>query len=752
MAKDNKMEVQIGIKTKDSPIEKLKQKLKGVAQTSEKTEQKLGKMTDKVKTTPIEKLKNKLIAVPPTVSKLKDKFSQLKGKINDSFPVRASNYLKERMKALRGETNKTGGAFDFLKGKIGKLVGIAAGILSIGTAISFVNSSIEDYKADMTNATKLKSNIQIVQAYKNDKGTMDKVFNEFQAEASRIQGIGVFGDEMMVGAQAQLSTFQLTNKEINMLMPKIADIVANQKGLNGTAEDFFGTANMIGKAMSTGMLAPLRKVGIALTDAEMQQFKTLNQTQRAAKLQEILSKNVGNVNEELAKTPLGKIQNAQNAWGDMKEKIGEAAVMVKGRFAPYLVAAIPIVQELGTKIIDGIGKGIDYLQFNSGKIGTVIKSMFSDVDFSFFINSFKEMGSIILEAFKGINVNSIILAIKSIITSLSEVYKFMLNLFKPIISVVAPIFAFVINQIAKFIPKIMPIFTGIMKLVGVISLIGAAFLLIGNPITWIIGLGIGFITLINNWGTVVNTVMNFISGVITAIWTGISSFFNSIWSGIAARVNFTINLIQGYIQLAKTKTDEVLNGITTAFTSGFDKAKEIVKGAIETIKGFFGGLLSKAKEVGGQIGNALNPLNAANKIKNVLTGKNKIPENYNGARSWRGGLTTVAEKGAEMIKIPNQKPFVAGYEMLMNLPQGTEISTAEATERAVNQFGGIDNSTSNTANKTSISNNKNSNDNKKFVFSPKIVVYNNGNDDDIDNRIVSVLNRWFEEKYINMGG
>ena len=168
------------------------------------------------------------------------------------------------------------------------------------------------------------------------------------------------------------------------------------------------------------------------------------------------------------------------------------------------------------------------------------------------------------------------------------------------------------------------------------------------------------------------------------------------------------------------------------------------------MKGFFDGLVGKAREIGGKIAGALNPGNWVKGVANALRGGGKVPKSYIGAKSWRGGLTTVAEKGAEMIKVPGGKPFLAQSEMLLNLPQGTEISTAEATERAFRQFGG-ENNNSKTTNTTKTSNttNKKTNNNK-YVFAPSIVVENNGGKVD-ENKILKTIERFFEEKFINMG-
>lgn len=800
MGKGNKLEVLMSFKTQDSPLNRISEKLKKITGIGGKLEQKLNKLTYKMNTKGVDKLNNAIIktagivnrtgnlfnnikrriersfpvrqlvlfksSVSKVVTTMKAQlgpaFNQIKSKVLNSFPVRAVNKLREKLKSLKDKAKDTGKGFSFLKGKIGSLIGMAAGIVSIGAAFSFVNSSIEDYKADMINATKLKSNIQIVQAYKNDPTTMNKVFQEFQSEASRIQGIGVFGDEMIVGAQAQLSTFQLSNKEINMLMPKIADIVANQKGMNGTAEDFFGTANMIGKAMSTGMLAPLRKVGIALTDAEMKQFKTLNQTQRAAKLQEILSKNVGNINEELAKTPLGKIKQAENAWGDMKEKIGEAAVNVKGKFAPYILQAIPIVEKLGTKIIDSVGQGIDYVIANSGKITGAFKTVFNGIDLKGlssgmlsalggFYNAidFSGIFSGINEIFKGImsgidmgqiskifsdigNAVSVFyktLDFKMIGNAIGTVFRVILKLVSTLSPYLAPIMqmiASIVNLVMQIIPGLEPIALVIIQIAGMLlSMLMPAVQFIVNGFV----VGFSFVTMVlHGISAVVSSVLMIIIGIV---------------SGFVSAVQTIFSLIGSFVQL-------VLTGVVGLFTGNFDAVQNVVKTAIDKIKGFFDGIVNKAKDVGKAIADAFKIKMPDWMNKGVAAIGNFVKGRYIGDRSWEGGPVTVAEKGPELITPPNAKPFMIPNQMTLDLPQGTAIDTAESTRRMVNKMGSANEKLSS---KGTTSVKKESGGTKKVVFSPVFHIYNSDkNEENIESQINRVLNKFFEEKLIGMGG
>ena len=720
-------EIKVNIKTKvdDKPILKLKKNIDGVESPIEKIKKKLTKMTDGVNERPIDRIKKNLEKLKNGAGKTSEWFGKLKDKIQNSTPIKGIDKLKSKLDELKNKTNQTGEKFGFLKGKIGSIIGAVAGIVSVGATLGFLKQSIDDYKADSLMSTKLRSNMNIVVGYKNDKNLMDKAFNEFKAEASKIQSKGVFGDELLVSAQAQLSTFQLTNKEINVLLPKIADIVANQKGMNGTAEDFYGTANMIGKAMSTGQLAPLRKVGIALTDAEMKQFKMLNTTERAAALQQILSKNVGNVNEALAQTDEGKIKQAVNAWGDMQEVIGLAAIKIQGKFAPYLTQLIPIVQDVGVKMLDSIGKGVDFIQ-----------SILPKINFTPILEPLSRIGGTIMRAFSSIDPSFIQVVFQTVVDLIGGIISFV----EPLISIIAPLIAILINGFTAVAPVITPIVVVIGKIVGSIALAIGAF----NVVAGVLGTILSVIGTISSWIALLTNPVGWVIlaiGGLVAIWT---LFKDQIITGIQIIGSFFVGLWNGFLNTGQN----ILNAIVGVFVNSFNKAKNVAQEAINGIKGFIDGLFGKIGELGNKIGGALSKLNPF-KGKG---GKVEIGHNYTGTRSWRGGLTTVAEKGAEMIKIPGQSPFLAGSEMLMNLPQGTEILTTENTQREMNSnsFGSMqspkfkgsttNNHTTNTENSS-----------KEITFSPTIIVQNSNNDDDIESKINRVLNRFFEEKIISMG-
>ena len=127
------------------------------------------------------------------------------------------------------------------------------------------------------------------------------------------------------GAQ-QLATFLYQKSSLEVLIPAMNNLVAQQRGFSAEAGDAVNVANLMGKAMM-GMTSALRRVGI--TEAAI---KNGNEQERAAMLAQIITDNVGEMNAALAKTDAGKQKQLANSMGALKAKIGS---LVSG-IAPYL--------------------------------------------------------------------------------------------------------------------------------------------------------------------------------------------------------------------------------------------------------------------------------------------------------------------------------------------------------------------------------------------------------------------------------
>ena len=734
MAGNNSLTLNIVAKVQDRLIGKLESKMKTVISTAKKLETATGKGFDKLKTINvrgIENLNNKIKPLVAGMAGLSVKFSNLKSKIASSFPTEKINNMKTKLTELKAKVSGVGGAFGGMKSKIGAIAGIAGAFIGVGMAIGFASSSVEQYRDSLEAQIKLQANLSTVQSYKGNTQVMQQNLALMQQQQAALQKVGVYDDDLVAAGQAQLSTFQLTGSEINQLMPKMADLVANQKGMNASAGDFYATSNMIGKAISTGNLSAMKKVGIAVSEAEMAQFKHATQTEKVAMMNKILEQNVGKVNEALAKTDLGRIKQGTNLWNNMKETVGKSVVQVFGALAPALYPLIDVVEKVATSFSGGLVNAINKVKpiidnimksfGNAGGmeklkgIGESLKGLFTDIATS--------VGAL----FKGMDIGKVLTGIvggvKGVIDGLKASFEFIKPVLDPIlfglgkfvtfISPAIPVIAKIVTIFLVVVGVITTIVTVVTTVISVISGIVAIVTFLFSPLGIVIVIITAIIFVFSHWKTIAKATMDGIKVGIQAIgtffvavWNGLVAVVQYVWNAIMAGIGFVvsyfvaefnmivfvatfvwnmilavirgvINGIKAYIAGVVFVATFIFNRVKGIITGAFNSAKSTVTSTIEGIKSAIGGIISKVKEIVTAVKNAFNPANW--KVPNI-----KIPfigKNYTGTKNWRGGLTTVAEKGQEIIKPPSGTPFLAQNEMMLNLPSGTEILNNAETQK-----------------------------------------------------------------------
>lgn len=159
----------------------------------------------------------------------------------------------------------------------------------------------------------------------------DSEVDSIKQLASEQQRLGVIGDEVQLAGAQQVATFLSEKSSIEQLLPAMNNLAVQRKGLNVTAEDMVNIGNLVGKVMQ-GNVGALTRVGITFTEAEKQALKYGDEEQRAAMLAQIITNNVGEMNQKLAQTDAGKAKQMANGFGDMQEKIGEAVA----KYEPFL--------------------------------------------------------------------------------------------------------------------------------------------------------------------------------------------------------------------------------------------------------------------------------------------------------------------------------------------------------------------------------------------------------------------------------
>lgn len=293
--------------------------------------------------------------------KLEDKFT--------SKMVQAGKITKEQSRAMNKCTSSVMGFSRSVRSGFTSAIGHVArfgaaltgigGLLSIAGIKSFCETAIEGFNAATEAETKLEAvlmNVPSIMAQGAGAATAAK--DRLVELADSLEEVGVVAGDVTTAGLQQLATFQLTEESLKKLTPGMADLIAQQKGINASQEDAIGYANLLGKAM-TGQTGALSRAGIIMTDYQAQVMKTGTEEQRAAMLAEILAANVGGVNEALAQTDAGKIAQTQNLLGRAQDEIGGKLMKLKAEIYGFAAQYIPAFQNAAMKAIDMIAPKIE---------------------------------------------------------------------------------------------------------------------------------------------------------------------------------------------------------------------------------------------------------------------------------------------------------------------------------------------------------------------------------------------------------
>lgn len=189
---------------------------------------------------------------------------------------------------------------------------------------------------------------------------MKKRMNATQADIQAIkdlaaaqQKVGIYGDEMILQGAQELASFTSNRKAIETLVPAMNNLIAQQYGYNASGMDFQHTADMMGKVLM-GQTGALSRLGYVFTEDEKKMLKTGDEMQRAATLAKIITENVGEMNQTMAGTAVGKIQNVNKTIGDLKEQIGRLIM-------PFMSLYKQITGEWNIKFHQNIIKALEYI-------------------------------------------------------------------------------------------------------------------------------------------------------------------------------------------------------------------------------------------------------------------------------------------------------------------------------------------------------------------------------------------------------
>ena len=798
MAGGNKLEILLSVKAEDSPLNKLKSKMQSLLPAASKVEEKISKIGNKVGGSGLEKLKAKMASLMPNISQLQSKIKNFKfenltnGLINgvERIPLvgkRAASGLdaiRDKFNRLKGVGSSLGNLFPKLGEKIkgafkpDSLKKFGSGLKNIGSKISSIfkklskfsmigsmiggitgglsfaglakasdenslrnsrlkmvtndvgglkqktfaaaQSSGADYGAQLDSIAKLK---MLTNGLFNDNeavkftSTLDKAFKVSGTSAEEAKSAMFQLNQAMTSGKLQGDEFRSVMENAPILAQKIAESM----GVSMAQLKKLGSEGKItSDVIKNAVLGSAGEIESKYKDMPLTFGKVWQQAQNAG--QQAMDGLLTKVNE-LLKTNAGQkmaqsVQQAFSGMATMADGAFDGILNIFGKlnFAPLLAPLQQIgglIKQAfsgigGEGLTNGIANGLNMIISLAGQVAGVIGQMLSGINFSQIGQIFSDIGNAVMTLFSNIDFGSI-----------GNMFAMAFGQIMQVVSMLTPALAPIMQIFAVIVNLAVQIGTALIPVIGIVLQIGAVLISAIVPVAQVvIGVFAGIV------------------GVVVGVFSAIIGVVASVMGAVLSVISGVINSIGA-----------VVNKIATFFTQGFNKAKSIAQGVINAIKGFFEGLAGKVSEIAGKIAGMFK-IKPPSWLGFLGGGKGR----YIGDKSWEGGPVTVAEKGAEMIRLPSGQQFLANEEMTMNLPQGTRISTAESTRRMMrDQFGGSSKSLINK--NSSSSTGKSNGGNNQYTFSPTVVIENSGGDSkDLVRKVEEIMRRFFEEKFIAMGG
>lgn len=641
---------------------------------------------------------------------LKDKMSQNLNKIKNNLTV-----TNERFKIATNNIKKFSNAVKAGMKKIAKWAVVGFGALTAG-AVLFVKQGIDIAKEKLKADKLLETNLM-----KQSKATKEHI-QMLKDEASALQDIGVVGDDVAVAGASRLAVFKMNAEQIKKTMPILDDMIAFDKGLNGTQEDAIAIGELYGKAIN-GKVNALKKYGVVLTANEEKLFKVMSTEQRIEFINKKLEKSIGGTNKALRATDEGKIVAMKGAWGDMQAELGKKLMPKLGNLAEWFHSKIPTIQDfilsLADKVEEMINKAKPYIEDIKEKFGAMFEKIKPALDEAWekikeakdiavgvandIINNWDRISPVVytvIGAMVAYKVALLAVAIQTNAVALYTKVKTAWDIIQSKNISILTVKQWALNTAMNANP--------IGLVIGAIAvLVGSLWLLyknwdlvkakvqelwakldknpLGKVLKYIIKFG-------NPIGAMINLFL-FFKRVITENWDTIKGFGEYIWSGLVGAFNYLKDVIVGLCKVIggiftavwdgvisaldklKAGFNKVTDFLTGVFQSAWDglmKALDMVLHPIETAKKAFGGLIDKLKfwnntKIEDKTVNinevkTTDSIGGSNKSGTTSTTIAKNPRHALGTAYFKGGVTGINEGGRNETAI---------------LPAGTQILSHE---------------------------------------------------------------------------
>lgn len=559
-------------------------------------------------------------------SSIKSKFSA----VWNALPEGARNAAAKAGNALHSGLSKASGFASKAVSGIGNAAKGMATVVS-GAATAAAGYLVNFGKQSVAAALKAgEVTAKFQQVAKNNNWT-DEEQKSLLSLNKTLGQTGVISGGTLKAAQAQLGTFALTADQVKTLTPALADMIANNKGYNATAQDGVQIANLLGKVM-TGSATALSKYGVTMTDAQKKVLQEGSASEKAAMAAQVLEANFGGINKALAQTPQGKMTILQHEIAGLKTSIGNDLIAAFGGVGGAVIKMVQAVEPLVTALFDKIAQLAQKIGPPLEKVFGLVADKIGKIDFNGFAGQLSGLSGPIavvtgllgaaglggaLSGLKGVPVIGGLLSkfggvlsglggpitlligalvgliatspqlraqfgdvLKNVLASLQQAFQMLQPSIQALMTALGQLAAAVMPVITNMIGQIIPLLTPIIT-----TLVGVLVPVIQGVLTVVTSVITAITPVIQGIQPIVITVINEVMAVIQALMPVIQALVPLVSGIISAIVGFIGTTLLPTVQAMLPFIQGVISGIASV-VSGI---VNVIQGVINLVTGLIHG-------------------------------------------------------------------------------------------------------------------------------------------------------------------
>ncbi len=392
----------------------------------------------------------------------------------------------------------------------------------------------------------------------------------------------------------------------------------------------------------------------------------------------------GGASEKLAESGAGIFSTIT---GKLKSTFSDFGLGVLEQIKPLLKDTVglidkytPALENFGSKVASGIGIGIE-------KIKTfipILKGVFSSVKpalsgiFKLIVPTFKEVALSVGKMAVGLAP-----VVKNLVGVLGGAFKNLLpvlstvatNLYSAIIPVVGSVMETLSTVIPAIVPVISSVFTTVSEIIATASpIIGGLVSIIGETISTLAPV---FQTIFDSIGAKVGEVIGFVSarmGFIHTVFDTVAPLLGDILGTAWKVIDPILDIAVGAFKMLWKAVEFVFPAVQSIIETAWSYIKPVVEAigsGLETVASGWEWLVSKVTGEGTSSGAV----------------SSAVGKNAQGTDNWRGGLTLVGEKGAELVDLPKGSRILPNKTSarLMSEENGFKVPSTVVTNNTENK-------------------------------------------------------------------